>query len=443
MGTLPWLKQNRLSPLAPTEDDERFLPSAASLAQQNFDARRAGANPGFAEAEELHAQDVAKQTGRNPLKEKQATGANQQAFLDYLARISGEADSAMNTERERQSMAMAGAQAEDMKQAGINNIMASVMMGARNAPAQQSFMQAAQANPNQKAVAEQGKGFGEWLAKRYDIGKNAGEYNQAAYHDLMAEQTKANLEQRGEIAKKEGEQFALTLEQRKAEALQQAKEKAKERALDWARLSSEEKNRALQRELTLGSKAQKANDDNVEDMSKRFQKTASGSSIADLKAAIDKGGDLPGYGTAAGFLPDVAVSADGNKLRSAAEDLVDMRLRARTGAGAQAPEMVRILRTYGIFPGASDDQARAGLKKLYGDTEQEIRQIQAGYSPAVVEEFRKRGGVTADDIFGVKAPPKGAWPVILRNPETGAEAEAWDEDGVKAANAKKYTEVVK
>ncbi len=440
MGTLPWMKQARLSPLPLTPDDDEMLPSAASLAQQNFEARRAGANPGFAAGEEGYAKEVEKNSGRNPLKEKRATGANQQAFLDYLARISGEADAAMNTERDRQSMALAGAQAEDMKQAGINNIMASAMMGARNAPAQQSFMQAAQANPNQKAVAEQGKTFSDWLAKRYDIGKNAGEYNQAAYHDLMKQQNEANLAQRGEVAKREEKEFGLTLEQRRAEALQRAKDEAKNRALDWARLSSAEKDRALQRELVGGQKSAKAIQDQVEDYSKRFQKGASARSVQDIKAALAKKGDLAGYG-AGSFAPDMLVSADGNVNRAAVTDLIDLRLRARTGANAPEAEVNRMKQQYNLFTGANDEQVREGLAKLLADTQQELTQIEAGYSPEAKAEFKRRGGMTTADVFGTTEQNKSA-PVTLRNPKTGELADVYP-NARKQAEADGFTEEVK
>lgn len=352
--------------------------------------------------EELRAQQEA--MAQAPQAQPQPSYTND--FLGFLQGLTKQQEAAQSQHAAQMAQEMSGAKEQDAAQRFANMMMAggATMLGNPNVSSQ--YMQLAQQNNAQNALQLKDKNFQEWLGKRFDIGKQAGEYNQARYHDLMSQQNQANRDLALSKEARNAIEFDKTAAQRAKQAEDDAAYRKQQTALGWAniaadreRVAASAEERKLQREMMYGQKTAKDVQSQVEDLSKRFQKGASADSVKAIQDALAGGSDLPGFGRIASMAPNAVVGPEGNKLRAAVTDLIDLRLRARTGANAPEAEVERMKQTYNLFTGASDDQVKTGLKKLLEDTRQELTQTEAGYSPEAREEFKRRGGIGPADIF--------------------------------------------
>jgi hypothetical protein len=190
--------------------------------------------------------------------------------------------------------------------------------------------------------------------------------------------------------------------------------------------------RALQREMMAGTRTDAAanrqaqyDDKAVLDLSKRNEGTAS---IAqDLKTLIRTAqeDDIPGVGVFDGRKPDLLVGSDGIQTRQAARGLQGAIIKQRSGITVSEKELTRILGELGMGDGATEESYRLGLKRLIQQAHESGQGVEAGYRPEVVQEARRRGMTTSQDLpdypadKAVLAQPPSPGMVRIRDPKTG------------------------
>lgn len=189
----------------------------------------------------------------------------------------------------------------------------------------------------------------------------------------------------------------------------QGQEKEKDRTLREEENRQRAADRLLQRQFmmaTLGQrhedKREKDTDKQIEVLSKRMEGApALRSDIATLEKLAGED-DVPGIG-ATGRLPDFFVSDEGVQLRQATRGIVGNLIKERSGTAASEKEIDRILGELGMGDGATDDQFRMGLKRLKQQSIEAMRAKEAGARPEAVEEARRRGLTTSQDLAGPAA----------------------------------------
>jgi hypothetical protein len=128
-------------------------------------------------------------------------------------------------------------------------------------------------------------------------------------------------------------------------------------------------------------------------------------------------GDVPGIGPLDSRLPNFASSDKAVSTQADAKGLVDILLSLQSGQGVSNEERENKYRQYGVASGSTEAQFRAGMRSLKNDVGAALKTKQAGFSPEVIDLYRKRGGITPDDFGGNSDAPK---PVrIFHDPKTG------------------------
>ena len=164
-------------------------------------------------------------------------------FLGFLQGLTKQQEAAQSQYDAQMAPERAGAQEQDAAQKFANMMMAggASMLGRPDVSTQ--HMQLAQQNNAQNALQLKDKNFQEWLAKRFDIGKQSGEYNQAKYHDLMSEQNMANLAQSKSRDARSAAEFGRTEQLRRDQMAMDAREAANNRFLRKLELDTQNQQR--------------------------------------------------------------------------------------------------------------------------------------------------------------------------------------------------------
>lgn len=352
---------------------------------------------------------------------------NKSDFLAYMERLKKEADDAYQKQLSGMDAKSAEAKRSDAGNSAFHGVMAGIGQMLNQPGMYQSEVAQAHGTPAQDAQMKLRKEALDYAQKRYDPEKLAAGYLTSQGQDVTSQGQKMSAFQT--LANQEGQRTSREQQSLadKARLAATVDNQARERALQWAQLNelksqnsakdSLEKLKILQegeaKRGAVGDKEDQKIEKETEELSKRFQKGVGADTIAEFRKAIEEGkktGDLPGFGRVVGRFAPSIVSQDGTKLRSAAQDLMDLRLRARSGANAPEPEVEKMKLQYGMFPGATIQETQSGFERLLNDTEQELRQIEGGYSPLARERFRKQGGKLTNDLFSLKDGEKSSQP---------------------------------
>jgi len=117
--------------------------------------------------------------------------------------------------------------------------------------------------------------------------------------------------------------------------------------------------------------------------------------LGDIEADIAKigNGDIPGYGPAAGNLPQFLLSREGQVLRQKIATLQNLTLKDRSGAAVTNQELSRLLNELGTGVLSTDDQLRSGLTNVRRNLDAVKRNVVAGVDDATLREYESRGGI--------------------------------------------------
>jgi hypothetical protein len=251
-------------------------------------------------------------------------------------------------------------------------------------------------------------------------------HEEGAYQDLEdgARQPVADLLERRKSA------MARNASARDAEAAAYQRAQDRERlALERERLAQQERihaddraarsaDHALQREdmamrwkLAQGGKQSAADDkrqdmlgrQNEKDLAELAKRAQPGTQMKDDLETVNgfiSSGELPGVGIINGRLPEFLISKDGTRLRQAASRLVQNLIYAKSGKAITEQEAQRVMEGNGMGPNQSDKAFIQGMQALAREAQASMRNIEAGFSPEVVEMRHERGGTTAADLPG-------------------------------------------
>jgi hypothetical protein len=120
---------------------------------------------------------------------------------------------------------------------------------------------------------------------------------------------------------------------------------------------------------------------------------------------VDPKKDVPGFGRAAGLLPDILVTRAGEDLRQDVNSLVNILLKARSGGAVTPQEASRLAAE---LKGANTDRALVrGLRNLKSTLDQKMKNTLAGVSVDSKNLYTERNpGVIDSSIFAVREAPK-------------------------------------
>lgn len=153
----------------------------------------------------------------------------------------------------------------------------------------------------------------------------------------------------------------------------------------------------LAQEDRVRTKAEEALTKKTMEFSNRMDKgglAELGGVINNVQATLpldDAGKDVAGYG-ATGFLPDFLVTKAGKDNRQAVASLRNILLKARSGGAVTPEEEARYLGELGEGSSKSDDQLRQGIKNTINFLKSKQQNIAAGFTPAVIQQYKNQGG---------------------------------------------------
>lgn len=198
----------------------------------------------------------------------------------------------------------------------------------------------------------------------------------------------------------------LTAEERRA---------ADDRALRWASLkeqrasrASMEEARAQERKDAAAAKEtqmrERQDEKDMAELGKRTDKLAqTKADVETVNRLLAQGGDIPGAGVwdsvkmTNAFTRALFASQEDVESWQASQRMAANYLNTMTGQSFTPLEAERTLARYGVAPGATEQEWRAGMTAFIRDVKSGLVQKEAPFSH-VVPEFRSRGGVTAQDI---------------------------------------------
>jgi len=100
--------------------------------------------------------------------------------------------------------------------------------------------------------------------------------------------------------------------------------------------------------------------------------------------------DLPGFGVAAGRLPDALTSQKGVDLRQSIGQMLAEYRKGVTGAGMSDAERAEYNRITGLVESGSEQRVRQGVERLRQAMDSRLQASAGGYRPDVVEEYGRR-----------------------------------------------------
>lgn len=197
-------------------------------------------------------------------------------------------------------------------------------------------------------------------------------------------------------------------------------EREKDRAL---KLAIAQMMAARQNKLSLAQEGVNAR--HMDSMLAQLSSKVNTSKLGEMSAALKLAntvmgkypkGDIPGVGgieniraggigTLATHLPVIGSGADGRDVQSKLAPLQNMMLNIRSGQAVTDPELQRALVEAGLTKFSTDEDLRAALPNIIKTYQQSVNNLTAGYSPEVIAEYRKRGGLKDIDF---NTPPEGA-----------------------------------
>jgi hypothetical protein len=230
------------------------------------------------------------------------------------------------------------------------------------------------------------------------------------------------------------ERRADRAEQRRLTLSLAGERRAEREAAQAERKADREAAAAEKAEQRHGEKLEK----DVQSAGKELQDTADlANDVNFLLKVANQEGPLPGLGVWDSSKPEWLQGAEDLSVQQPIKRIAGTLIKATTGATATPAEMKRILGSYGLGAGATEQAARAGIQKLAEDTRRALETRQARFRPEVIQALKERGGVTADAI--------GAGPEV-RAPQVDAQAQAalaWLNDPANAASPKRAAVIAK
>lgn len=107
---------------------------------------------------------------------------------------------------------------------------------------------------------------------------------------------------------------------------------------------------------------------------------------------------LPAWGVNIGESLGLLDEGAGSE-RQSLQRLINLDLRRMTGTAQTTAESGRQMIEKGLSVGGDPSQIKQGMKMMMDAIRADEQNIAAGYDPAVVEEYHKRGGTGVDDII--------------------------------------------
>lgn len=164
-------------------------------------------------------------------------------------------------------------------------------------------------------------------------------------------------------------------------------------------------------------------DKKVQQFSQRIEKTGVAdvlNSFEQLNRLIPAEGDIPGFGTIEGGIPTIVTGESGKEIRQQVATLRNTLLALRSGAAVTDQERERIEEELGVGAFKTEAELRRGIQNARKILENKLKNVEAGFTKDVVNEFAARGGATTSSLkFEPSAPQKGKRIVTRIDPATG------------------------
>lgn len=185
----------------------------------------------------------------------------------------------------------------------------------------------------------------------------------------------------------------------------QSGEKEKDRKVREDEMRQRSEDRLLQRQFMMAMLGQKTQDKKEKDLDKQIEvlskRTEGAPALRNDLATLDKYAaekDIPGVGPLAGRMPNILTSDEGIEVRQAAKGVLSTLIREKSGTAASDREVERLMEELGMGDGATEAQFRLGLTRLRQQAVDTLKTKEAGARPEAVQEARRRGLVTSDDL---------------------------------------------
>ncbi len=260
-------------------------------------------------------------------------------------------------------------------------------------------------------AALQAKMGGQQAANPADVNQGWGNMNMRSGDRVLGALGQSQVQQAGQMNARADQAKNLTFTKaiedarRKQDRQFQGEQNDLNRQVRADEMRQRGLDRALQREMMAGTRTEAAanrqgqlDDKAVLDLSKRNEGTAAIKQDLDTLIKISQEDDIPGVGVFDGRKPDLLVGSDGIRARQAARGLQGGVIKQRSGLTVSDKELTRLLGELGMGDGATEESYRLGLKRLIQQAHEAGKGVEAGYRPEVVQEARRRGMTTSQDL---------------------------------------------
>jgi hypothetical protein len=105
--------------------------------------------------------------------------------------------------------------------------------------------------------------------------------------------------------------------------------------------------------------------------------------------------DVPGFGRATSFVPDVMVGDKGRDFRQAVQAVLNPDISKQYGATQSAGEIERYGKQIGSGKFERQDTVLKGLASLKRAAQEDLAAIEGAYKPEVLDKYKGRGGLTS------------------------------------------------
>jgi hypothetical protein len=165
----------------------------------------------------------------------------------------------------------------------------------------------------------------------------------------------------------------------------------------------------------------KASEASEKDLQKLADRTKDAAALKDdletVLPYVNGTGDIPGVGPVVSALPEFFLSAEGTNVRQAAIRLYRGIVRAESGQTVTPQEAETAMEGMGMGKGRSEEAFRLGFAALARRGQAALKNAEAGFRPAVVDERRARGGVTSAEIPQAQRGPQPTGRTAILNGE--------------------------
>lgn len=146
------------------------------------------------------------------------------------------------------------------------------------------------------------------------------------------------------------------------------------------------------------------------ELSKRLERMPEIVESAKKLLPILKMKDIPGVGVGQKFVPDFMRSAKGSLARQLATNLYRGQVYLKSGKAINEKEAQDEMKVLGIHWDQGEDAFRRGFTNLIDNMSGTVRQVEAGYSPEALAEFKRRGGMGVEAFEAIKESRKKKGP---------------------------------